>query len=122
MLESKIQDIKMAKKDVIKNITYINIKNIRPNPYQPRKQFNKAALEELCESIKQYGVMQPINVRRISSNSYELVAGERRLRAAIMAGLNEIPAIIINVDDNESAVIALMILQNNIYYFCLFYV
>ena len=108
MLESKIQDIKMAKKDVIKNITYINIKNIRPNPYQPRKQFNKAALEELCESIKQYGVMQPINVRRISSNSYELVAGERRLRAAIMAGLNEIPAIIINVDDNESAVIALI--------------
>lgn len=108
MLESKIQDIKMTKKDGIKNITYININNIRPNPYQPRKQFNKAALDELCESVKQYGVMQPINVRKISNNTYELVAGERRLRAATMAGLTEIPAIIINVDDNDSAVIALI--------------
>jgi len=108
MLESKIQDIKMTKKDGLKNITYININSIRPNPYQPRKQFNKAALDELCESVKQYGVMQPINVRKISNNTYELVAGERRLRAATMAGLTEIPAIVINVDDNDSAVIALI--------------
>ncbi|HHW31327.1 MAG TPA: nucleoid occlusion protein [Clostridiaceae bacterium] len=108
MLENKIQDIKMTKKDGLKNITYISINSIRPNPYQPRKQFNKAALDELCESIKQYGVMQPINVRKISNNTYELVAGERRLRAATMAGLTEIPAIVINVDDNDSAVIALI--------------
>jgi ParB family chromosome partitioning protein len=108
MLENKLQNVKVVSKGEIKNITYINIKSIRPNPYQPRKQFNRAALEELCESVKQYGVMQPINVRKISSNTYEIVAGERRLRAAVMAGLNEIPAIIINVDDNDSAVIALI--------------
>lgn len=108
MLESKIQFTKQEKKEDQKNITYVGIEHIRPNPYQPRKQFNKMALEELCDSIKQYGVLQPINVRRLSHGTYELVAGERRLRAATMAGLQEIPAIIINVDDNDSAVMALI--------------
>ncbi len=91
-----------------KNIIYIRPENIRPNPYQPRKHFQKSSLEELCESIKQYGVLQPINVRKISANSYELVAGERRLRAATLAGLKEIPAIVVNIDDNDAAVIALI--------------
>ena len=108
MLENRLQISKTEKQEELKNITYIPIENIRPNPYQPRKQFNKAALEELCESIKQYGVLQPINVRKITNTHYELVAGERRLRAATMAGLKEIPAIIINVDDNDSAVMALI--------------
>lgn len=108
MLENRLPITKTEKKDEQKNITYINIDNIRPNPYQPRKQFNKASLEELCESIKQYGVLQPINVRKITNNSYELVAGERRLRSAQMAGLKDIPAIIVSVDDNDSAVIALI--------------
>ena len=108
MLENKLQITKLEKKDEPKNITYLNIDNVRPNPYQPRKQFSKAALEELCESIKQYGIIQPINVRKISTNHYELVAGERRLRAAIMAGLKEIPSIIVNVNDNDSAVMALI--------------
>lgn len=108
MLENKLHATKTDKKDEIKNITYVNIESIRPNPYQPRKQFNKAAMEELCDSIKQYGVIQPINVRKISNNIFELVAGERRLRAATMAGLKEIPTIIINVDDNDSAVMALI--------------
>jgi ParB family transcriptional regulator, chromosome partitioning protein len=108
MLENKLNATKTEKKDDQKNISYINLESIRPNPYQPRKQFNKAAMEELSDSIKQYGVIQPINVRKITSSSFELVAGERRLRAAIMAGLKEIPAIIINVDDNDSAVMALI--------------
>jgi ParB family chromosome partitioning protein len=108
MLENKLQIPKQEKNEDVKNITYLNIDLIRPNPYQPRKQFTKGALEELCESITQYGVIQPINVRKISSNHYELVAGERRLRAAIMAGLTEIPAIIINITDNDSAVLALI--------------
>ncbi len=108
MLESKLQNTDGNKKEDLRNITYVCIENIRPNPYQPRRQFNKASLEELCESIKQYGVIQPINVRRISANTYELVAGERRLRAATMAGLKEIPAITVSIDDNESAVIALI--------------
>ncbi|NJD03500.1 MAG: nucleoid occlusion protein [Ruminiclostridium sp.] len=108
MLENKYQITKLEEKDEPKNITYLNIDNVRPNPYQPRKQFSKAALEELCESIRQYGVIQPISVRRISTNHYELVAGERRLRAASMAGLKEIPSIIVNVNDNDSAVMALI--------------
>ena len=111
MLESKMhfsRSDKPEKKEEQKNIIYISIDSIRPNPYQPRKQFNKQALDELCESIKQYGVLQPINVRKLSHSTYELVAGERRLRASTMAGLSEIPAIIINVDDNDSAVMALI--------------
>jgi len=108
MLENKIQILKPGQGEVIKDIIYINIDNIRPNPYQPRKHFNKTSLEELCESIKQYGVIQPINVRRITNNNYELVAGERRLRAASMAGLKEIPAIVVNVNDNDSAILALI--------------
>lgn len=108
MLENKLQVTKQEKKDEPKNISYLSIDCVRPNPYQPRKQFSKGALEELCESIKQYGVIQPINVRKMSSNNYELVAGERRLRAAVMAGLKEIPAIVININDNDSAVMALI--------------
>ncbi|MDP4180180.1 MAG: nucleoid occlusion protein [Bacillota bacterium] len=108
MLENRFQEARNLRKEDVKNITYVKIDSIRPNPYQPRKQFNISALEELCESIKQYGVIQPINVRKISNCTYELVAGERRLRAATMAGLIEIPAIIVNIDDNDSAVIALI--------------
>ena len=108
MLENKMNISKNQKETEYKNITYIPVEFIRPNPYQPRKQFNKAALEELSESIKQYGVLQPINVRKISINTYELVAGERRLRAATMAGLKEMPSILVNIDDDDSAVIALI--------------
>ena len=108
MLENKLQFTRQENGNDIKNITYLNIDSVRPNPYQPRKQFTKGALEELCESIQQYGVIQPINVRKITSSKFELVAGERRLRAAIMAGLKEIPAIIINITDNDSAVLALI--------------
>ena len=108
MLENRVLIERPEKREEHKNIAYVNIDCIRPNPYQPRKQFNRASLEELCESIKQYGVIQPINVRRISANMFELVAGERRLRAATMAGLKEIPTIIVEINDNDSAVIALI--------------
>jgi len=108
MLENRVKEERNLKKESIKNMSYIRIDSIRPNPYQPRKQFNISSLEELCESIKQYGVIQPINVRKISNSTYELVAGERRLRAATMAKLEEIPAIVVNIDDNDSAVIALI--------------
>ncbi|AUG59110.1 nucleoid occlusion protein [Acetivibrio saccincola] len=108
MLENRLRIARQENKSKSKSITYLPIECIRPNPYQPRKQFNKIPLEELCESIKQYGVIQPISVRKISGNMYELVAGERRLRASTMAGLKEIPAIIVDVNDNESAVMALI--------------
>jgi ParB family chromosome partitioning protein len=108
MLENKCQVPQKEKNEDVKNMTYLNIDMVRPNPYQPRKQFTTSALNELCESIRQYGVIQPINVRRISNSNYELVAGERRLRAATLAGLTTIPAIVVNIDDNDSAVLALI--------------
>ncbi len=108
MLESRIKQLNTTKDEEHKNILYIKIENIRPNPYQPRKKFDKAALDELCESIKQYGVLQPVSVRKVSIGSFELVAGERRLRAATMAGLSEVPAIVVDVDDNDAAIIALI--------------
>jgi ParB family transcriptional regulator, chromosome partitioning protein len=86
----------------------IPIDLIDPNPYQPRKVFSQSALEELSESIKAYGILQPITVRKINDNKYELVAGERRLRAAKLAKLPTIPAIINNMSDEYSAVLALL--------------
>ncbi|MFA5576709.1 MAG: nucleoid occlusion protein [Tissierellaceae bacterium] len=89
-------------------IRYIPIADIRPNPYQPRRDFNQKSLEELSQSIRSYGVIQPISVRQIRANAYELIAGERRLRASEIAKLSEIPAIIVDYRDKESALIALM--------------
>ncbi|HSQ33433.1 MAG TPA: nucleoid occlusion protein [Peptostreptococcaceae bacterium] len=86
----------------------IPIDLIDPNPYQPRKVFSQSALEELSESIKAYGILQPITVRKVSDNKYELVAGERRLRAAKLANLQTIPSIINNMSDEYSAVLALI--------------
>lgn len=86
----------------------IEINLIKPNTYQPRKVFNQNALLELSQSIKEYGVIQPISVRKNGDRYYELIAGERRLRASQLAGLTEIPAIIVEMNDNESAVIALI--------------
>ncbi|MDD2481022.1 MAG: nucleoid occlusion protein [Lutispora sp.] len=91
-----------------KAILNIPIENIAPNPYQPRKNFNNLSLDELSNSIKSYGVLQPINVRKIGAEGYELIAGERRLRAAKIAGLEEIPAIVVEVVEQDSAVIALI--------------
>ncbi len=89
------------------DIKEIPIDDIRPNPYQPRKTFNKEALEELAESIKNYGVFQPIIVKP-SIKGYDLVAGERRLRASKMAGLSTIPAIIKEFSDEMMREIALL--------------
>lgn len=88
-------------------VIYVQIDNIRPNVYQPRKYFNKEALEELSQSIKQYGVIQPITVRRLG-NVFELVAGERRWRASKLAGLKKVPCAIVDITNTESAEIALL--------------
>lgn len=84
----------------------IPIDIIMPNPYQPRRRFETTALKELSESITQVGVISPITVRR-APGGFELVCGERRLRAAKMAGLKKIPAIIVEISDKESAVMAI---------------
>lgn len=80
---------------------------IAPNPNQPRRYFDEAAMEELAQSIAEYGVIQPITVRK-KGGEYELIAGERRFRAAQMANLEEIPAIVINADNDKSAILALL--------------
>ena len=95
---------KRPKKD--KAVYQLPIDKIRPNPYQPRKYFNRASLEELSASILSYGVLQPITVRKMSGGYYELVAGERRLRASELAGLTTIPAILLQVSDSDSAALA----------------
>ena len=84
------------------------VHQISANPNQPRLKFDTSSIGELSESIKKYGVIQPITVRRLASDRYELIAGERRLRASIMAGLLKIPAIIVSLGDNDSAVVALI--------------
>ena len=90
-----------------KKVMEIPIENIVPNPYQPRKVFSQAALEELSNSIKVYGILQPITVRQ-KDDKYELIAGERRFRAAKLANLQAVPAIINNMSDESSAVLALL--------------
>ena len=82
--------LESAKED---DIQQINLSEIRSNPYQPRKTFNQEALNELAESIKAYGVFQPIIVKK-SIKGYDLVAGERRVKASRLAGLETIPAIV----------------------------
>ncbi len=91
-----------------KSVIYVPVKRIFPNPFQPRRYFDQTALNELSASIKSVGVLQPISVRRGCGDNYELIAGERRLRASKMAGLSYIPAIVYDISDNESAVIALL--------------
>ena len=88
-------------------VVFLPHRAIRPNPAQPRKIFRQDALEELAESIRQHGILQPLSVRRVGT-SYELIAGERRLRAAQIAGLTEIPCIIMNMDDKESGMAAMI--------------
>ncbi len=88
--------------------TEIPIDQIVANPHQPRKTFSSDSLAELCESIKQYGLIQPVTVRKGTYSKYELIAGERRLRACKMAEMKTIPAIIIEVSNYESAAIAMI--------------
>ena len=88
-------------------VVFLPARSIRPNPAQPRKVFRPEALAELSESIQRHGILQPLSVRRSGLN-YELIAGERRLRAAQMAGLTEIPCIVMQMDDRESGMAAMI--------------
>ena len=77
------------------------ISQVEPGLNQPRKQFDETALEELAESIRQHGIIQPLTVRRLASGYYQIIAGERRWRAARLAGLSEVPALILEADDRK---------------------
>ena len=86
----------------------VRISEISRNPNQPRRYFDPEAIATLAESIRQYGVLNPLTVRRTGNGGYELVAGERRLRAARVAGLTDVPCLLINADGEDSSVIALV--------------
>ena len=86
----------------------IAITAIQPNRYQPRLEFDESALEELKDSVKEFGVLQPLLVRKVAENRYELIAGERRLRAAKLAGLTEVPVEVREYNNEEIAQIALI--------------
>ena len=88
-------------------ITELSLDELRPNPYQPRKVFNEEALADLANSIKEHGVFQPIIVKK-SIKGYEIIAGERRVRASKLAGLSKIPAIVRDLNDEQMMEIALL--------------
>ncbi len=111
LFSNNVIDFDNFEKEIVdenkKDVTLINVNEIRSNPHQPRKTFNEDSLQELAVSIKEYGVVQPIIVKK-SIKGYELVAGERRLKASKIAGLTEIPAIIKEFTDQEMMEIALI--------------
>ena len=88
-------------------VVFLPARAIQPNPMQPRRVFREESLIELADSIRQHGILQPLSVRR-TEKGYELIAGERRLRAGVLAGLSEIPCIIMNMDEKESGMVALV--------------
>ncbi|MCX7954173.1 MAG: ParB/RepB/Spo0J family partition protein [Bacteroidales bacterium] len=90
------------------SITELSIDLIEVNPYQPRKEFDDESIEELASSIKSYGIIQPIVVRKINNNKYQVIAGERRVRAAKKAGLDKIPAYIREANDDDILQMALI--------------
>ena len=88
-------------------VVFLPVRSIRPNPAQPRKIFREDALDELADSIRQHGILQPLSVRRVGNN-YELISGERRLRAAELAGVTDVPCILMNMDNRASGLAALV--------------
>ena len=92
------------------DILRIPVDMIDPNPYQPRMNFDKEALEELCDSIKTLGLIQPITVRTVAGNRYQIISGERRFRACRLAGMDMIPAYIRNA--NDQGMLEMAIVEN----------
>ena len=90
------------------SINEIALENIQVNPFQPRTHFDREALEELAESIKVQGIIQPITVRKLAENEYQLISGERRFQASKMAGLEAIPAYVRTADDQQMLEMALI--------------
>jgi ParB family chromosome partitioning protein len=112
LLKDPDNDIKSAQDKnadkVVGNIVELEINSIEINPFQPRSNFNEESLQELASSIRELGVIQPITVRKTDFNKYQLISGERRLRASKIAGLDSIPAYIRIANDNESLTMALV--------------
>ena len=112
LFSSEVLDFDTFESNIMENtssdeVMEIPVNEVRPNPYQPRKTFNEDALNELAESIKNYGVFQPIIVKK-GIKGYDLIAGERRLRASRIAGMEKIPAIVKEFTDEEMREISLL--------------
>lgn len=105
---SPIEKTIVEPEDRVNIVLFVPVDHIRKNPHQPRKNFNEEKLEELGASIKKHGLIQPITVRYIGEKRFELISGERRLRAAKLVGLEEIPAFIREADDEQSMAFALI--------------
>ena len=90
------------------SISEVDIHSVLPNPYQPRERFDESALQELSDSIRELGIIQPVTVRSAGPNKYELISGERRLKAARMAGMTRIPAYIREADTEAMLEMALV--------------
>lgn len=108
LLEDSNTDITGLEPDALHSIAEINISQIIANPFQPRVEFDDEALNELSESIKVHGIIQPITVRKIGYEKYEIISGERRTRASILAGLTKIPAFIRLANDQQMLEMALI--------------
>jgi ParB family chromosome partitioning protein len=107
--ENDIKSVEDKNADkVVGNIIELELEAIEINPFQPRSNFNEESLNELAKSIQELGVIQPITVRKMEFNKFQLISGERRLRASKIAGLKAIPAYIRIANDNESLVMALV--------------
>ncbi|MDR1348012.1 MAG: ParB/RepB/Spo0J family partition protein [Prevotellaceae bacterium] len=102
-----VQKVEQVREQV-RGISEINIDDIEVNPYQPRTNFDEDALTELAESIKEHGIIQPITVRQIDKNKYQIISGERRYRASKIAGLEKIPAYIRTSNDQDMLELALI--------------
>ena len=89
-------------------VTTLPIAEVERNSAQPRKYFDDAALAELAESIRLHGIIQPLTVRKLSSGYYQIIAGERRWRAARLAGLKEVPVVVMEADDRKAAELAMI--------------
>lgn len=94
--------------DDFREVIKIPVHLIKPSPHQPRRHFEESSISELSDSIKKYGVIQPITVRQLDDRYFELIAGERRLRACKLCGMTKIPAIVVDMKDNDCAVVALI--------------
>ena len=112
LLENAKTDITSSndhqKSDVVGSITRIKISSISPNPFQPRLDFDKEPLLELSNSIKEHGIIQPITVRKIGRNEFQIISGERRYQASKLAGIDELPCFIRIADDQHMLEMAIV--------------
>ena len=107
-LGALIRQPETVSENTVNTTDKIDIQKIETNPYQPRTHFDEEALAELAASIKQLGIIQPITVRETDSGQYQIISGERRYRASVIAGLTEIPAYIRHAEDNNMLELALV--------------